>query len=640
MSLDLIAEWLESDGIGGYASGTAGGARTRRYHALLLSATAPPAGRVVLVNGLEAWLTTDSGRVPISTQHYAPDVIHPDGYRHITSFEANPWPTWTFDAGGGVAVTQEILVDRAGCETVVRWRRVAGKGVCALEVRPLLSGRDIHSLHHENPAFDFSSSVVGGNVVWRPYAGLPAVTALTNGAWRAAPDWFRRFLYVAEQARGLDDEEDLGSPGIFAWDLARGPAVMVLRAGDSPLASAVAHADELIAAERARRAGFATALSRAADSYLVDRGSGRTVLAGFPWFSDWGRDTFIALRGLAIGTGRLDDAEAILTAWSGAVSEGMLPNRFPDHGDTPEYNAVDASLWFVVAVHDFLCAAAATGRNVDAATRAALDGAIGAILRGYHDGTRFGIRCDADGLLAAGVPGVQLTWMDAKVGDWVVTPRIGKPVEIQALWINALRIAGGEWSVLAKRATASFQARFPDPRTGGLADVVDADHVAGRVDARVRPNQIFAVGGLPFPVLEGGIAKRIVDLAEQVLLTPMGLRSLAPDDPDYAPHYRGGPRERDGAYHQGTVWPWLIGPFVEAWLRVNGRTPTRREEARRRFIAPLQASMDRYGIGHICEVADGEAPHAPGGCPFQAWSVGELIRAERLLADDAPEGFA
>jgi predicted glycogen debranching enzyme len=310
----------------------------------------------------------------------------------------------------------------------------------------------------------------------------------------------------------------------------------------------------------------------------------------------------------------------------------MLPNRFPDRGAAPEFNAVDASLWYVIAVHDYLAAAA--GRPGLERDRHVLGTAVDAILAGYGAGTRFGIRADADGLLAAGAPGVQLTWMDAKVGDWVVTPRTGKPVEVQALWLNALRIGSAfseRWASLHTRARAAFTARFWDEERGCLFDVVDVDHRPGATDASFRPNQILAVGGLPFPVLEGERARRIVDAVEARLLTPLGLRSLAPGEPGYAARYEGGVRERDGAYHQGTVWPWLLGPFVEAWVRVRGGTAEARREARSRFLDPLLGHLDAAGLGHLPEIADAEPPHTPRGCPFQAWSVGEALRLTASL---------
>lgn len=639
LPIDPDAEWLEADGRGGFASGMASGLRTRRYHALLLSATRPPTGRVVLVNGIEASVETASGPVPLSTQCYAPGVVHFDIAPTLLRFTPLPWPQWTFQLPDGTPLVHEIMVDPDGGDTLLRWRlpdNQAGPNAaeCRLSVRPLLSGRDYHALHLTNPAFRFDAAVQGGNVAWRPYPDLPATAALTNGAYRHDPCWYHQFLYTAEQARGLDCIEDLASPGVFAWDLAAGPAIMLLRAGDGLAVRAGPHGARLIASERARRAAIRP-LHRAADAYVVDRDAGRTVLAGFPWFTDWGRDTFIALRGLLLATGRTADAVHILLAWSGLVSEGMLPNRFPDDGGAPEYNSVDASLWFIVAAHDTLAAVP----DLLPARADALRAAAQSILEGYAAGTRYGIGADADGLLRAGTPGQQLTWMDAKLGDWVVTPRIGKPVEIQALWINALHIGAAwdqRWARLEATARSAFSSRFPDPATGGLYDVVDVDGQAGVVDARVRPNQIFAVGGLPVPLLSGAAAARVVALVEARLLTPMGLRTLAPDDPGYVGTYRGGPLERDGAYHQGTVWPWLMGPFVEAWLRVHGTGPDARRTAEDRFLAPLRAHLHAAGLGHVSEVADGNAPHTPGGCPFQAWSLGELLRAGQMVADSAP----
>jgi predicted glycogen debranching enzyme len=317
----------------------------------------------------------------------------------------------------------------------------------------------------------------------------------------------------------------------------------------------------------------------------------------------------------------------------------MLPNLFPDGKVQPEFNSVDASLWYLIAVHEYFQARAATGRRVAGAERRILQDAFGAILSGYARGTRYGIRADEDGLLAAGEPGVQLTWMDAKVGDWVVTPRIGKPVEVQALWWNALKIADSfsdAFRDLFAKATESFQRRFWNEAEGCLYDVVDPDHRPGSVDATFRPNQIFAVGGLPFPLLEGERARRVVDAVEARLLTPLGLRTLPTDHPDYHGRYEGGVRERDGAYHQGTVWPYLQGAFAHAWVRVRGGGAAVLREARERFLAPLQAHLDEAGLSHVSEIADGDAPHTPRGCPFQAWSVGEMLRLDRVILAPAP----
>jgi predicted glycogen debranching enzyme len=624
------SEWLEPDGLGGFASGTVAGVRTRRYHALLLVATRPPSGRMVLVNGLEVWIETAAGRFALSTQHYVPDVIYPDGSQRITDFAADPWPRWTFRAEDGTEVTQEIVAHHGQAEVALRWRLAAGQA--KLILRPLLSGRDYHALHHENPAFAFDPEISGGRLTWRPYQGVPAISLLANGDYEQHPVWYRNFRYEAERERGLDFVEDLASPGVLTFDLSARDAVLVLRTSGQASEGAPARADAIFAAETARRQAPAVPLQRAADAYVVRRGEGRTIIAGYPWFTDWGRDTFIALRGFMTLPGGVDLARDILVAWAPTVSEGMVPNRFPDRGSEPEYNAVDASLWYVIAADAFLAAAEAS-----AADTQLLHGAIDRIIEGYRIGTRFGIRMDEDGLIAAGVPGMQLTWMDAKVGDWVVTPRIGKPVEAQALWYNALCIAARRSPALAGLANhtlASFRLRFWN--VGSLFDVVDVNHHCDQNDAAMRPNQILAVGGLPRPLLEPEQAGRVVEAVEEQLLTPMGLRSLAPDAPGYQGRYEGGVRARDSAYHQGTVWPWLMGPFVEAWLRQRGFSAQACAEADRRFLTPLRGHLSVAGIGHVSEIADGAPPHAPRGCPFQAWSLAELLRITRLIEDSTP----
>jgi predicted glycogen debranching enzyme len=632
-------EWLEADGRGGFASGAADLVRTRRYHALLLAAKEPPSVRYALVNGLEAWVDIPEGRFPISSQAYAPGVVYPEGARRVESFEADPWPRWTFRLGEDLRLMQEIFVCRRTGTTVLVWRPSRRWLDMALTVRLFLSGRDYHSLHRENPHFRFEPQRRGYGWLWIPYDGVPEINVATNGIYCHEPDWYRNFFYSEEKSRGLDWTEDLASPGYFRFDLSKGEAVILLST-DAPTGAddAALRARRLRTEEKRRRFGFSSRLDRAADDYVVRRADGKTIVAGYPWFTDWGRDTFIAMRGLCLATGRLDEGRRILLEWAGSVSEGMLPNRFPDRaGGPPEYNSVDASLWYIIAVHDFLSACSRARRRVWSVDREALAAAVDAILEGYSRGTRYGIRADSDGLLSAGAPGVQLTWMDAKVGDRVVTPRIGKPVEVQALWINALRVGerfSMKWSDPARKAERSFAQRFWNPRGGYLYDVVDDGHIPGRCDTKFRPNQIFAVGGLPFALVEGEHARRVVEAVESRLWTPFGLRTLAPDDPDYVGRYEGGVKARDSAYHQGTVWPWLAGPFVEAWVRVRGRTAEARREARARFLEPLLAWTTRAGLGHIGEIADGDPPHRPRGCPFQAWSVGEALRLDReVLAE-------
>jgi predicted glycogen debranching enzyme len=526
---------------------------------------------------------------------------------------------------------QEVLAARGRPVVAVRFALEGASRKATLVLRPFLSERDYHSLHHENPSFRFDAETDGNRIGFHPYEGAPPIVFVTNGSYRHDPTWYRNFLYEAERERGLDFSEDLASPGEFRFDLEKDAAIWLLSSEREALANRPPSIliEELQREERKRREGFPTPCHRAADSYLVRRGNGSTLIAGYPWFTDWGRDTFIALRGLCLSTSRFREAESILLEWADAVDGGMLPNRFPDRGEAPEFNSVDASLWYVVAVEDFLARAGGIG----ATTRRRLVEACQSILEGYFRGTRFRIHADDDGLLAAGEPGVQLTWMDAKVGDWVVTPRIGKPVEVQALWLNALSFASGfssSWRTILEKGLRAFEERFWSP-DGWLHDVVDTDHVPGAIDSSFRPNQIFAVGGLPRPILlDRKKARSVVDQVEKRLWTPMGLRSLAPQDPRYARRYAGGVRERDSSYHQGTVWPWLAGPFIEAWVRARGETAKAKKEARTRFLEPL---LSAAVSGQLAEIADGDPPHAPRGCPFQAWSVGEALRAKAYLEE-------
>ncbi|HSZ76525.1 MAG TPA: amylo-alpha-1,6-glucosidase [Chthoniobacterales bacterium] len=634
------AEWLEADGLGGFASGTTSGIRTRRYHALLLTATAPPSERKTLVNGFEAWVETIHGSWFLSSQRYGPDVVYPNGMTHLKGFEAWPWPSWRFELDQNLAIEQEVFVPFGQSAVVLIWKLAGDPGTkVKLTVRPLLSGRDFHATHHENSAFRFDPESSGGRVRWKPYHDVPAVVARSNGTYHHSPTWYRNFCYAEERARGLDYLEDLASPGLFEWELQTDAASLIFVAEDfaqigDELPDSLETANQLRAQELQRRKAFSSPLDAAAESYLVRRGSGMTIIAGYPWFGDWGRDTFISLRGLCLATNRLETARDILVEWAGNVSQGMLPNRFPDRGVEPEFNSVDASLWYIIAVFEYLRAAQGKPNLDDGNVTTKLRQAIEAILSGYREGTRFGIKADEDGLLAAGQPGVQLTWMDAKVGGQVVTPRIGKPVEVQALWINALWVGQSfspQWKSLFAKASEAFATRFWNEARQQLYDVIDVDHRAGTADPLFRPNQIFAVGGLPLVLLPAERARQVVDAVEAALCTPIGLRSLAPGEPGYVPRYQGDVWHRDSAYHQGTVWPWLIGPFVEAWVRVRGDSPEVKALARKQFLEPLRDHLNQAGLGHLSEIADADPPHTPRGCPFQGWSMGELLRLDRIV---------
>ena len=631
----LSLEWLETNGRGGFASGTIAGAHTRRYHALLLTARKPPHERFVLVNHLEEWLDIDGQSIPLSTNLY-PGAVHPAGYEHGIEFSIDPWPTWTFDCNG-IMVQREILLIHGRDIVIVRWKLVGKKHLrVVLRVRPKLTGRDYHGTHHENGHLSTEAQVGNGMVVWHLYSDLPPVRAFHLGGYRHEPQWYRHIQFPVEQQRGLDAEEDWWSPGEFTFDLKSGSTRTLAFTSE-----AIDRLDVVALAKREKSCrdtvrqaaptvdSLASKLWRAADVYLSKRGDQQTVIAGYPWFTDWGRDTFISLSGLCLITGRLDVAWQVISSFTAHISEGMIPNRFPDAGEQPEYNTIDASLWFIHAIDRYLAAS-----QDEARVRETAWPAVKQILDGYRRGTRYGIRMDKDGLMTGGVPGVQLTWMDAKVGDWVVTPRHGKPVEIQALWVRALE--AGE--TLARRfgeadyadrcrsdrraAIASFRKRFWCEQGGYLYDVIDGPEGD---DASLRPNQLYAIS-LVDELIPRDRAQQILRLVEAHLLTPVGLRTLSPHDPRYRARYEGGVVERDGAYHQGTVWPFLLGPFVTAWMKAFGQNAAARNKARS-FLAGLESHLHEACLGQVSEIFDAEAPHLPRGCFAQAWSVAEPLRA-------------
>lgn len=643
----LSLEWLETNGCGGFASGTVAGANTRRYHGLLVVATSHENHRYVLVNHLEEWLYLDGRAFSISTNLY-PDVIHPHGYRHCVSFSSTPWPTWTFIVNDRT-VSREIFCVQDQSTVVVRWRLLTPTtDSVELRVRPKLTSRDYHALHHENGALSSEATVTEQWVTWQPYHGLPAVHCRHTGIYRHAPDWYRYVQFPLERERGLDFQEDWWSPGQVLFQLEPDKdQVLVLT---SEVVDEI-KTGELIRKERARRVRrhkgtknpdrFADALRQASGTFFVRHGSRQTIIAGYPWFTDWGRDTFISLPGLCFVTGRYEAAWHIIQSFSPFVSEGMVPNRFPDLGKDPEYNAIDASLWFIHAVDRYVAYSKDTKR-----VRAVAWPAIKQILDGYRHGTRYNIKMDVDGLIFGGMPGIQLTWMDAKVGDWVVTPRHGKPVEIQALWIRALQVgarlaakfgerdyAAGCWKDRT-RAVTSFRTRFWYKGGQYLYDTIDGPEGD---DTSIRPNQVYAIS-LCDDLLTDKQATQVLRIVKKQLLTPVGLRTLSPRDSRYRPRYEGGPHERDSAYHQGTVWPFLLGAFVTAWLNTFGRTSKVKREARS-FLKGIEASLGEACLGHVSEIFDGDEPHAPRGCPAQAWSLAEPLRAmvEDLGLEIAPQ---
>jgi predicted glycogen debranching enzyme len=631
LSIASKREWLETNGLGGYASSTIVGMNTRRYHGLLVAATKPPLGRLVLLSKLEETAIVDGKRYELSANRY-PGVVHPEGHLFLKEFRLDPFPVFLY-AAGQVEIEKSIFMAHGQNTTVVQYEFRGLVRDCRLEIRPLIAFRDYHATTHENRALNPHVELEAGNLRVAPYIGLPSLCVAHHGEVAEAGGWYRNFEFEEERSRGLDYYEDLFNPFTIVLDPDRS-RIQSLIASTEP--NEIDSADALRASEieRRRSAGcaprsgnrFVDRLVAAADQFIFKRGEGHTVIAGYHWFSDWGRDTMIALPGLTLSAGRPEIARSILLSFARAVDHGMLPNRFPDDGEAPEYNTVDATLWFFEAVRAYL---AHTG-DLQFVGRE-LYGVLTEIIRWHECGTRYGIRMDADGLLCAGEPGVQLTWMDAKVGDWVVTPRHGKAVEIQALWYNALRVmedlcyslsrgAPGRYGALADRVRTSFETKFWNSDTDCLFDVVDGDFR----DPAIRPNQIFAVS-LFHKIVEGERAARIVAAVERHLLTPFGLRTLAPSDPQYRGRYEGDPAARDGAYHQGTVWPWLMGPFLRAYFEVHGRT-TKAQRQAAQWLSAFARFIEDQGVGQLPEIFDGDAPHRAAGCIAQAWTVAQLLQ--------------
>src|SRR5580700_952813 len=639
LEVALRREWLETNGLGGFASSTIIGLNTRRYHGLLVAATKPPVGRVALLSKLEEILFIDGQPFELSANRY-PGVVHPKGFRYLKQFSLDPFPVFTYEVEG-IEIEKSVFMIHGENSTVIQYelRKVncpeMSKKLC-LEIRPLIAFRDYHSTTHENDAIDSAVQERSGLASLTPYRGLPTLHLAHDAIdLQKTGDWYRNFEYEVERERGLDCSEDLFNPLVLRFDLH-------LRRHASMVASTercdVDQADQYRQMEITRRKkavvtspiedSFAQSLTAASDQYLVSRGDEKTVIAGYHWFGDWGRDTMIALPGLTLPTRKYEIARSILRTFANHVHQGLLPNRFPDGGETPEYNTVDATLWFFEAARAYLAYTGDLEFVGDELYPVLVD-----IISWHARGTRYGIKVDASGLLASGELGIQLTWMDARVGDWVVTPRRGKPVEIQALWYNALCIMedlasrfGNEagrrgYRHMAAVAQWSFNRLFWNEKLGCLYDVVNG----GPPDPSIRPNQIFAVS-LPHSVLPLDRAGSVVEKVKEHLLTPFGLRTLAPSDRLYRGKYTGGPKERDGAYHQGTVWPWLLGPFITAYMKVNGRS----EEARRQaqaWLSPLESHLAEAGLGHVSEIFEGDAPHRSCGCIAQAWSVAEILRA-------------
>ena len=632
-------EWLVTNGIGGYAMGTVSGVLTRRYHGLLVAALQPPVGRTLLVTQFDEVAAYAGETFSLLANRWVGGRVEPAGYEHLERFRLDgTTPVWTFCCGDA-QLEKRIWMQTGANTTYVRYELRRASASVALSVKAVVNYRDHHGNTHldTQPIPLHAEAVAHGLRIVGPDKGAPYYILSDKAMPTVRHEWYQGYFLTVEEGRGLDPVDDNLYAGLFEVTLEPGESVTFVAT-----TNAEASLDG-VAAYTARNAYESELLQQAqqtlpdapapirqlvvaADQFVVRRElpgdpDGRSVIAGYPWFSDWGRDTMITLPGLTLATGRPDVAERILRTFGFYADRGMLPNRFPDEGQAPEYNTVDATLWYFEAIRAYHAATDDTRLVRD----------LFPILRdivGWHvRGTRYQIHVDpTDGLLYAGEPGVQLTWMDAKVDDWVVTPRIGKPVEVNALWYNALRVMAqfarllGEppegYEALADRARAGF-ARFWNAETGYLYDVLDGPD--GN-DPALRPNQLFPVS-LSHSPLSPEQQKAVVDACGRHLLTSHGLRSLAPGHPEYCARFGGDRRTRDGAYHQGTVWGWLIGPFASAHLKVY-RDPA----LARSFLWPLIHELDAHCVGSLSEVFDGDPPHRPGGCIAQAWSVAEVLR--------------
>lgn len=633
-------EWLETDQLGGYGMGTSDLVPTRRYHALFITPDESSERRTVLLHTPIVELIINGARHSLSSFQFSDGTIHPNGNAAITHFSTSPWPTWEFEFSEGT-LRYEFLLLKGVPSGLIRWSFFSPTNAAAsLRFRPFLSMRDHHHLTAKHRYSEAQMNAEGSSHSWRRDQNSPAIFFSSTASYQPNPLWFENFFYAEEQNRGYDCREDLFSPGYFEFPSVSPSVTLKFSAHRDQCYADIdgrrleKKLNQEIEAERARRRRIKTIFHHAAADYKVRRNKRASIIAGYPWFSDWGRDTFISIRGLCYALGDFAFAKEIIFSWRETVRDGLIPNRFPDTASETEYHSIDATLWYLIAIGELLSFARRDKVHLTRSEKRALAETATGIFDALIKGTGYNIRVTDDSLLQGGEVGRQLTWMDAKVGDWVVTPRSGKPVEIQALWINALFLLRPIVSKMApyfSKARASFESRFWLPDLGYLADVVDVDHRAGEVDITFRPNQVFAIGGLPYSLVERPRALKILKRIEHELLTPYGLRTLSPSDTRYRGHCRGDMKARDAAYHQGTIWPWLIGGYAEAFLKAHKNSSAAKRQVREKLLAPLTRLAINEN-GHIPEIFEGAIPHRAEGAPFQAWSMGELIRISQLAA--------
>ena len=639
-------EWLVTNGIGGFASGTVSGNLTRRYHGLLLAALNPPVGRTQLVAKTEEIADYRGCSYALATNRWTSGAVEPRGYVHIQSFcLEGTMPVWQF-ALGEALLEKRIWMRQGENTTYVQYRMIRGSQPMELHIAVLVNYRDYHSATHAGD-WQMKIEALSNGIQVNAFDGaIPFQLLSAKGKWEPRHEWHRDYFLPQERYRGLDDHEDHLKVAVFTVQLTLRESVSLVFTsepnvdlnGESALEAQQSHNLQIIGAWRRRNPQVTAApasvqqLVHAADQFIVKRSlpdnpQGRSIIAGYPWFADWGRDTMIALPGLTIAAGRPEVAKQILLSFSRYVDGGMLPNSFPDAGGRPEYNTVDAAFWYVEALRQYYEA------TQDRKTLVTLFPTLLQIVDGHLKGTRYSIHVDeSDGLLYAGEPGVQLTWMDARVDGREITPRIGKPIEINALWYNALETLADLAPVVGKlsepfakmaRVVEKSFSKFWNASAGHCYDVIDSPRAGS--DPTLRPNQIFAVSLLK-SALTIEQQKSVVDICARRLLTPHGLRSLDPHDSAYQGHYGGSPAQRDAAYHQGTAWGWLLGPFALAHFRVY-----RDRLLAVSFLEPLANQIHTHCVGSLSEIADGDTPFTPRGCFAQAWTVAETLRVWHML---------
>lgn len=610
MDTSTRREWLLTNGLGGFASGTASGINTRRYHGLLVAATQPPTGRHVLLASMDAFISSGADSFGISCNQY-PGAIFPEGFLYLRSFSVNEVATWTYEARGFRA--ERTLQMFHGTNAVRITYRNTGDKPFELTLRPLVCHKSYHSNFREQQGYP-QKLRFQPDITTIEHVSLPLVFRHEGARREPVQGWYYRFEHVRESERGLDPRDDLFCPCEWIYELQPGEMATVF-ASLGEFTPPVR--DENVAQENPTEID---ALKSAARHFIIETPRRATIIAGYPWFTDWGRDTMISLPGICLHTGNVAIARRILSDYGTQTFQGLIPNRFVEVGETPDYNTVDATLWYANAIYKTLLA------EWDEGFAREMHAVLKQIFVWHRTGTLFGIRMDpSDGLLTQGERGVQLTWMDAKVGDWVVTPRHGKPVEINGLWINMLRVLEwlcnelgedcSEYRDAADRAELSFDLKFFHENRGHYVDTIDP------LDVSLRPNQVIAMA-LPFGPARGDKAKRALEVVTRELFTPNGLRTLGPQEANYHARYEGTLPKLDAAYHQGTAWPWLLGQYASALVRINGD-----RAGARNALTGVMEMLSEYGLGGIAEVYDGNAPQRPNGCPWQAWSVAEALRA-------------